>query len=455
MQASICRLRPPWLRYFALALALAIASASALPCAAEEASAAGAGASSLHFEAGGLAKLGAACSFKDGSLVGGPALMRPRLKLSYASLELAASARLRFGQEGVTELGLEELALEAKFPWSLELKAGRFAYTPGPAFLLSNVDYFSAFDFERLVEEGFAYCRRADELAQASYGTGPWRFAATFAPLSPGFVETSTSSPWLPLGGIEESFTSALGIATYELKDVVWDDTDSGRSFDPAYSLEAGLEGEDWNLALSYFDGADRDPVPVAKASFLSVSSYGDYDLYLRRSVSRVRRVGACASYSARPWEAYADASWFQGRLLATGSPYYSIGEWQSTLSATGIIYCLGAAFDLPLPRSSIGLEWRNSWYPMDVSSADAPFLERSAAARASAFLPGGEAGLELFALYSLEDGSYALFPSVELVPAAGRSIVLEFLLFSGGASSELGRYAKSNRVGLYFSIAM
>jgi hypothetical protein len=425
--------------------ALGIAGACALP----------ATASPLAFSAGGNSLAAATLSSASAAGLGGVSVLRPRLDVSQEPLELRLEPRIRFGTEAGADLRIDELSLELKLGDALGIEAGRFTPLPGPAFLLSNVDYFAALDFERLIEEGPAHARLPDDLLRAQYDLGPWRFAASIAPFAPAYRDTLTSSPWLPLGGIKESFASALGTMTYKLRDLIWTEESSSRGFDPAYALEAGLGGEAWQLCISYYDGRDREPALIAMASSLDVSAFGYYDLELRHEGSRIRKVGLSGRMGQGSLSGWVDASWFSGRLLALGSPYSPVDAWQSSLSTEGITYTLGASLALPLPESSLELEWRSSSYFGDVSKASAPFLERAASARAAAYLPSGVAGIELLALYSLEDGSFLLVPAIKLRAAAGRTLSLDYLFFKGDSGTELGRFAASSRARLSLEVEL
>ena len=435
-------------------LALALASALGFAGAYAQDSAPPAEPSSLEFSAGGTALSRGSLSLASLSDIGGTSVLRPLLALSRSKAELRFEPRLRFGTEGGAELDVDELSLELKHGDDFDLEAGRFAPEPGPAFLLSNVDYFAALDFERLIEEGPSRARLPDDLLQARYATGPWRLEASFAPLSPDFHDAPSDSPWIPLGHMQDSYASLFGTTSYELRDVAWAEENAARVLDPAFSARAALAGPAWELALSYFQGGDREPSLNAQSVPLDVSDPGFFDLELRHEAARVQKAGLAGHLDEGSLSAWVDASWFQGRLLTVGSPYATPDYWQPTLSSGGVDYSLGASLRLPLPESSLRLEWRNAWYAQDVSSANPPFLERAAAAAAAAYLPSGEAGIEALGLYSLDDGSWLFDPKIEWRFAGGKTLDLDFLIFGGGTSTELGRYAASNQARLSLALA-
>lgn len=190
-------------------------------------------------------------------------------------------------------------------------------------------------------------------------------------------------------------------------------------------------------------------------ATTLDITDYGRFDLQLRHDASRINRAGLEAKYGDEAFSAWLDASAFLGRSLAVGSPYSPYDEWQSTMSVSGIDYSLGASVGVPLSRSCLKVEWRNAWYAADVSTADPPFLGRAVAATASAYLPSGLAGLELLALYSLDDGSWLLEPSIEFEPVKGRVLSLGLVYFGGGSVTELGRFSASNSVKLALAVSI
>ena len=430
----------PFFGFFPVALAVALSAAYP------------AGADGPVLDAAVWAVSSASAAGEDGEpvIVDGTSVVRPRIELAIDALTLSFSPRLRFGTSGGVSLTVEELALGAAVAGRFPVAAGVFVHRPGPAFVLSNVDFFSPWALDRLVEEGpFGNPGLPDRLIRAGYDDGAWRAVATFAPFAYAAATPGSGSPWMTVGNVRNSFDSALGTVTYELRDIVGEEGIDPWSIDPACSVELGYSGEAFGATLYGFYGPDRNPVVNLKATTLGVSAFGFYDLRLRREVGHVLAVGLDASSGFGSMEAFVDAAWMGNRILTVGSPYDAVDEWPATMEAAGVLYTIGFSVDLPWPDSSARLEWRNSWYATDVSMANPPVLERAAAVRGRVAVPGIPVAIVALGLYSLEDGSWAAFPGVEADPSPACRVRLDALLFGGGEGTELGRLAGGTAVRL------
>ena len=393
---------------------------------------------------------------------------RPAMKFPYAGIKMdAGESRLITGisvsgsiqdaqYEAIARLRATyinqsqnpELAVDTFFAGltfnNLSLRAGLFENHPGTSWFFSDVEFFNSSNPVSLLESGGEDIGRSDDLVQIRLLGDQWYLSATWSPARLPDQLVAVDSPWFPRASIKDSF-DVMG-TIYALRDMAWSLPVLPWSLEPSYSVDAGITLGPVDLALFWFDGADRNYVSTANITF-PLSAVDKYDIAFASTHSHIQKIGLSLSFQAETLHFYADGTWTGNKLVGTDDLYGSSSGWKTGTRPTEVINAMaGMVWTTPLPNFTLIIEGCYDWYPGWKSGDHAPFLHQALLATINGSFFEGKLSYSLIGLVSTADWSWCIAPCLSWRFLDEHTLSLRVPLFFGVKNAELGQYGLSPR---------
>jgi hypothetical protein len=377
--------------------------------------------------------------------------LSPRLSVQSGTYAFSAAASVGFeSSSGAADFRLEALELALRAADWMGFRLGWFDYLPGAARFLSNTNFFSRIDYERLLAGRLEEALVPAALLQAELTFFDFYLRLTVSPFRPQMILSPVGSPWFfgshfPRSLIEPAFGNEVVLnelsympeppPPYDLSEVSW-------------SPELG--GSVWGVdfALLYYHGYDNTPLLSAELIPHGLYDQDPYDIELTPVYRRVHTLGLDLAASISSLRLWADAAYTFNKSFLTNEVSFTLPTTQ-VVTAPFVEYSLGCSYALPFFELTAWGELRNS-HVLDPSGLLLrPPLSSALLAGLDASLFDSRLSSQVALACSIAEPSGAAVLRLSYTPVAGLAVRFLAPFFFGPPDTELGQYRRNHFLSL------
>lgn len=348
------------------------------------------------------------------------------------------------------DLSVHKFKLDLFFIDIATMRLGVFNYLPGTSEFVSNTNFFSRTDYEKLLTGSTDDSLKPATLVQAGFFWLDFYLLVTVNPLRPDMILPDPESAWFPMHDVPESVTIQLFA---DEQTIVLDNIYYVDEALPTYDLmqisispELGATFFGIDVSLLYYYGFDNTQLVGANFKPYGLYDSDPYDIELLPVYRKIHAIGLNMATYISALRFWGDAAFTFNKSFLTNRVSFS-NRNTPVVEHPFLEYSLGLSYEFSVFDLVLFGEVKHSHV---FSTSDAfvdPLLRSIAVAALRLSLFDYALTADVSAIISLLDGSLVSVLKLAISPIDELPIEVLSPLFFGDADTELGQYSSKHLI--------